>query len=235
VVDVEHPAGPPPAQLRRQDLHEAGQHHGVRVAGVDDVGEPGEGLRLAIGVAGGERHVVEGHAVRSDDVAEPVVVADDGGQPDGQLPGRDPAQQVVQAVRLPADQQHRPLGHAGVGHRPPGGVAAQLGGDGGEPPAQLRDVVGQRGRAHDLPGEEPAGLRVGVVAGLGDPTAVGGQERRDAGDDPGGVGAAQGEYVAAFGGGVHDMIVSPRAGRALCTSTRRGVQFSRFAARSTPG
>ena len=44
--------------------------------------------------------------------SERVVVADHGVQPHRQLARSDPAEQVVQAVRLLADQQHRPLRHS---------------------------------------------------------------------------------------------------------------------------
>ncbi len=216
VVDVERPAGPPRAQPRREDLHEPGEHHGVRIVRVhqlrDLLERRGPPLRV-----GGERHVVERHAVRAHDALERVVVADHRLQPHGQLAGGDPPEQVVQAVHLLAHQQDRPLRSARVGHRPrdaarcgagaPDGVrggrvvavpvaGTQLGRDVGEPPPQLVDVERQRVGPHHLPGEEPPALDVGVVSGLDDPTPRRREEPRDAGDDAGGVRTGQGEDVA---------------------------------------
>jgi hypothetical protein len=138
--------------------------------------------------------------VGAHDVAEPLVVADHRLQPGGQLAGGDPSQQVVQAVRLLAHQEHGPLGHAGVADRP---AAAEARGHLPELRPQLVDVEGQRLRAHHLAGEEPAGVGVGVVAGLDDPAPRPGEESGDLRHDAGGIGAAQRDDVAAFDGRVH--------------------------------
>ena len=69
-----------------------------------------------------------------------------------------------------------------------------------EPGLQLVDLEGQRLRADHLAGEEPPAVGVGVGAGLDDPTPGVREEAGDAGDDAGGVRAAQGQDVAALHG-----------------------------------
>ena len=137
---------------------------------VDELADLGERLVLPVG---GEGDVVERHAVGAHDVAQRVVVADHCFQLGRELAGGDPAEQVVQAVRLLAHQQHRPLGHAGVADRPraPEGVR-----DLAEARPQLVDVEGQGAREHDLAREEPPGDGIGVIAGLHDPAACAGEE-----------------------------------------------------------
>lgn len=53
-----------------QDLHEPGEDDGVRVVFVDQFPHLREGGRLGLGVAGGERDVVERDAVGAGDVAQ---------------------------------------------------------------------------------------------------------------------------------------------------------------------
>jgi hypothetical protein len=167
----------------RQDLHEPGEHDRVRVHRVHQLPHLGERLRLRRR-ARREVDVVERHAVGAHDVAEPLVVADHRLQPGGQLAGGDPPEQVVQAVRLLAHEEHGPLGHARVADRP---TAAEPGRDLPELRPQLVDVERQRIRAHDLSREEPARVGVGVVARLDDPTPRPGEESGDLRHDAGGI------------------------------------------------
>jgi hypothetical protein len=171
VMDVQRPSQPVRAQLGRQDLHEASQHDRLRPAGVDQLPQLRERGRLLLGLARRERNVVKRDAVRPGHRGQVGVVADDGRHLHVQLAGGDPSQQVVQAVALPGHQDHDPPPRGRVGDLP---VAAhrQPVGDGAEPGPQFVQPVRQRLGQDLLPGEEPAGVRVGVVGGLDDPAAA---------------------------------------------------------------
>ena len=94
------PPGPPLAEPRREDLHEAGEDHGVGLVLVDPFGQLRERGRLPALVTG-ERHVVKGHAVRPHDVLQRVVVADHGLQAHGSSPAATrPSRSCRQCISL---------------------------------------------------------------------------------------------------------------------------------------
>ena len=65
VVDIDCAAFPLLAQIRRQNLHEACEHDGIRVFGVDDLCDLIECLTLTDGILG-EGHMVERNVIRCD-------------------------------------------------------------------------------------------------------------------------------------------------------------------------
>ncbi|MCO5555083.1 hypothetical protein L7F22_008623 [Adiantum nelumboides] len=196
VVDVDRPPRPRLAQVRGQHLHEPGEDDrvgGVVVDELADLLERGDLALLAGRVAGrGEGYVVERHPVRGDDRLQRRVVADHAGDLHRQLARPHPAEDVVQAVLVAGHQQHGALADAGVGDAV---LTAQLGGDRGEPGAELVDTEGDRRGVDDLAGAEHLRLDVGVVGGLGDRGAELGEERADPRDDAGAVRAGQGDHV----------------------------------------
>jgi hypothetical protein len=189
VVDVDDLPRVVLAQLGRQDLHVAGQHHHVAFGFAEQLRHLGVGGGL---VVRRHRHVVEGDAVPLHEAAEGFVVGDDAGDLDVQLVGLPARQQVVQAVLLLGHQDHHALLAGAVADAP---VHLELGGDGGELVAQGLDAEGQRVGQDLLAHEEAAGLGVGVVVGLGDPALVLGQEAAHGGDDADPIGAGQGQGV----------------------------------------
>lgn len=171
----------------------------MRVVGVDELADLLES-RSALGGILRERHVVEGDAVSLRDRFEIAMVADDRADLGVEFPCGDPSEDVVQAVPFLADEQHDALALAGVGERP-FGLRADVGGDARELLAQLVESERDRRRPDGLPGEEPTGVLIGVVGRLDDRTTDLREEGRDAGDDPGGVRAAQGQNVTSIVGG----------------------------------
>jgi probable blue pigment (indigoidine) exporter len=95
VVDVDDPPRKRIAHRRRQHLHVAGEHHQLDLL----LGDQGEqrGVGGVTGL-GGDREVVEGHAVALGERAEVRVVRPDGDDVDRQLARPPAVQQVEQAV-----------------------------------------------------------------------------------------------------------------------------------------
>ena len=240
VVDVEDLARIGGTQLGRQDLHVAGQHHGVAVHLVEDALDLGVGAGL---VVGGDRHVVEGDAVPLDETPEGVVVGDHAGDLDVELLRLPAGEQVVEAVLLLRDEDHDALLDRRVGDLP---VHLEFFGDGGEALAELGEHEGQRVGA-DLDAHEVAVGLAGVVVAFGvegrfeDPALVFGDEAGNLGDDPGAVRAGGGEGVEAFavhGGGPPAAGRGGRAGgqgRVRCGRRRRGSGPSGRCIRVRPG
>ena len=111
VVDVDGAAGEFFAQVVRQNLHVARQHHQFGALGLDDLQLPGLDLRL------GRRR--DGQVMKRDVVAgrqlvELAVVGHDGAHVQRQQARLAAKQQVVQAVAFLADQDHRAHGLGGV-------------------------------------------------------------------------------------------------------------------------
>jgi hypothetical protein len=103
-------------------------------------------------------------------------------------------------VRLLADQQHHARALGGVAHPPAHGLATghlELGGQLPHHRTQHVGAAGHRRGVDDLARDEPAGVDVGVVGGLGDRGAERGEPAGDGGDDAGAVRAAQGDDEAA--------------------------------------
>ena len=114
VVDVDRPALQRGAEIGRQDLHVARQHHEIDALVLDDGFDPLLLCPLGGGVAaGGQRQVVERDAVAIGQAGERGVVRHDGRDVDVELAALPAEQQVVQAVAVLADhqQQARSLGH----------------------------------------------------------------------------------------------------------------------------
>ena len=96
VVDVDHPALQPSAQVVGQDLHVPRQHDELDVELLDELEQPGLGLRLGRRRDG---HVVERDAVEAGQRLERGVVGDDGDEVDREVLRPLPEREVVQAVR----------------------------------------------------------------------------------------------------------------------------------------
>lgn len=103
VVDVDDLAGHGGAERRREDLHVAGQHDEVDVVRAHEL----EDLCFLLGFRL-RRHgeVVEGDVVGRGEGREVRVVGDDQGHGDGELVGRLPEEEVVEAVPDFRDHDH---------------------------------------------------------------------------------------------------------------------------------
>ena len=190
MVDVDRAPGQRRAQLRREDLHVARQHHQVDALALHQFQDPGF-LRIARG--GVDRKVVEGHAVGARELRIVGVVGSHRDDVRPQLAAVGAEQQVVEAVALPADQHQQPRAPTHVVHVPLHRM--RLG--------QRRERVAYRvdggGRRHvEVHAQEEApGLGIAELLRIEDVAAVLEQQAGDAVHDPGAVGAGQGEDVVA--------------------------------------
>ena len=169
----------------REDLHVAGEHDEVDLAG-EELEHPL--LGLAVGRAR-DRDVVERHAEAGDVVRVVGVVGDDGDDVGVELAAAPAPEQVEEAVVVARGEERHALALARVGEAPvhrerPADVARRT---------RARARRGARARlvepelhAH----EERAALGVGrVLVGAEDVGVALGEEARDRGDDPVPVGA----------------------------------------------
>ncbi len=191
-MDVEDAAGIGGAQVGRQDLHVARQHHRVALRLVEQPAHRGEGLEP---IFRRHRHVMKGNAVPFDEAAEAVVIRDHAGDLDVQLACLPARQQVVQAMFLGADQDRHALFSRRIGHPP---VHPQGRGQRREAAAQLIQGEGQRGGL-DLDAHEITAIHgIGMEARFENPAVMAGDEAGDPGDDPDLVGTGGGQRVEAF-------------------------------------
>ena len=216
-MDVDDAARVLGAQVGRQHLHVARQHHAVAVHFFEDALH--FGVRSFL-VVRHDRHMMERDAVPLDKAAEGVVVGDDARNLDVEFLGLPACQQVVKAVLLLRNQQHQTLLHRRIVDLPvhlqrltngDTEALAELG-------EQERNRVGLDLDAHEV----AAGQVVGVIARLEDPATMLGDEAGGAGDDANLVGAGGGERVEAFA--VHGDWVS-RPWQKPCRS-RYGVRHT---------
>ncbi|MNC25728.1 hypothetical protein D3C75_738270 [compost metagenome] len=191
VVDVDHLFSIVLAQLRRQDLHVAGQHHHIGGVFLHQARHFGKGRGLVLGV---DRYMEERNTVPLDHAAQVVVVGDHTRDLAVQFIGVPAVQQVGQAVRLAAGHQHHALFLRRVGNAPGHG---ELFGDRRKRLAEGFDTEWQRFGADFMAHEEPTALLIGVVAGFVDPAIVQGQEITDFRHDANTVGAGDHQTIGA--------------------------------------
>lgn len=197
VVDVDDTSRHGLAQLRRQDLHIAGQNNQVNLVFLNQL----QDTSLLLGLGGGsDGKVHEGDVIGGGQGGEIGVVGDDQRDFNVKLAGGLTEEQVVQAVTNLGDHDH----HAGLLG---GGVDLKVHGEGLcgglEGSAQLLefgDLIGLGGR-HKLHAHEEA-LRgqVAELGGIDDVQVVLDEEGRDGMDDARAIGAREGEDEA----GGHD-------------------------------
>jgi hypothetical protein len=198
VVDVHDPPGVALAKARREDLHEAREHHQLDLSRLEQPLDLREGPLLGISLEG---DVVERHRKPLDILAGSLVVGDHASEVEYQLPGAPAVEQVGEAVRLAAHQDRHPFRHTAVADGELHLVPAR---ERQEAVAELLDPERQRlGRDH-VAHEEAAGAPVRVVAHLGEPAAPRGDQAADGGDQPHPVGAGDGQDVLAFSRVFHD-------------------------------
>ncbi|MCY1422496.1 hypothetical protein D9M71_381800 [compost metagenome] len=194
MVDVDHLLGVFLAQLRRQDLHVARQHHHVGTVLLDQARHFGKGRLLVLRV---DRDMEERDAVPLDHAAQVIVVGDHAGNIAIEFLGVPAVQQVSQAVGLTAGHQHHALLLVGIGDTPD---HRELFGDRRERFAERLDAEWQGFGADFVAHEEPAALLIGVMVRFVDPAVIGRQEITDFGDDANTVGAGNHQPV-----GAHEM------------------------------
>ncbi|MBS1145623.1 MAG: hypothetical protein H6R14_3029 [Proteobacteria bacterium] len=188
VVDVDDPAGQRFAELGREDLHVAGEDHGVATHVVENPQHLGVGGRL---VVGGHRHVMEGDAMPLHEAAEGIVVRDDAGNLDVEFLGLPAGQQVVEAMLLLGDEHDDAFLDRAVVDLP--GHRQRLGYFHPETLAELGEQEGQR-TGLDLDAHEiTTGQRIRMETRLENPAAIAGDEAGDFGDDADLVGAGRGK------------------------------------------
>ena len=187
MVDVDRAAFQLAAQLGRQDLHVAGEHHQLDAFAVGDLQQ----ARLGMGLArGGDRHVVEGNVVGRRQLVEIPMVRHDRADVDRQQPGAPAEQQVVQAVPQLRDQDQRGHGAGRVGKAEAHAEAL------GHRREGRREVRLRRGEVHAH--EEQPGVAVVELAGFQDVAALFEEEAGNGVDDARTVRTGKGEDVAVF-------------------------------------
>ena len=166
----------PREEVRREDLHVAGEDEQVDLA-AEQLQHP-RLRRVRAAVA--DRHVVVGEAQRGDLVGVVGMVGDDGDDLGAQLAAAPAPEQVGEAVVFARDHDRHPLALARLGEavlhpQRPGELL-------GEAPVE-RLPLPLRGGIEGHPHEEPP-LAARVLVGVDDVAAGVGEEAADRGDQP---------------------------------------------------
>ncbi len=176
------------AHLVRQDLHVAGQHDQFSASLLDQVHDPGFGLRL---VGLGHRYMVEGNVVVDDDLLVVEVIGNDADDVDRQCADLPAVEKVVEAVAEARDHQQNLLALGSVKEVP---VHAETFGDGHEALLDYcldRAFLRDEGDAH----EELASVEIVELRAVDNVATLLGEIPRNRRHDAAGRLAGYGQYV----------------------------------------
>ena len=230
VVDVDYPVPVARAEPRGKNLHVARQHDGVGRGLLDESRGAVEPGLLRFGT-GRDRHVMVGDAIPLDQIAKCLMVGDDAGNVDRQVPDFTAVQKVGQAVVEFADQ-HDDARHAGGIDQPPLHLQFLRNPTEVLPKRLYRRAIG--GMVEDPAHEKHPARRLVVLGGVGDRGAPPGEERRDAGHDARPVGTA-GHQPEAQDISLHsDDCKTPWHGSEFARGVPRSVSSSRRLPRPKP-
>ncbi len=184
VVNVDDAPRPAAHEVRRQDLHVAGQHHQMDTVALEQFLLPRFGLRLAVG---SDRHDLEGQAEVLGRGTVVGVIGNHQHHLAGQLAQPLPQQEIIQAVGvLAAEDRHAVAPVVEVQLR----VQSQGAGEDFQAQADAFGVEGEAVQRPDEAHEEALCLGLAVLVEVQDVAAVAEDEVGQGGDDARAIGAA---------------------------------------------